>query len=371
MKAQELADNVAKYDYHDEEDEEEEEEDEEEDEEYQEEEEYEVEEIVDEQRIHGKQYYFLKWKGYGSEDNTWEPEENLDCPDIVALYKQRKASNARVKERQTYTSGIDVTKLWDCPAHHKIRLINTVDNVKVPRNFTYVDGYVCTQAVPHPSTVMFPCSCMGGQCGSECECMQVPYYDEDGLLCTEHLQCIIECSDACACSIDCPNRVVQRGNPIEMDIYRTSSKGWGVVTRKKIRKGEYICRYTGKLMSFEESENLEKTNTSYLFDLDKEVAYGKNSCFTIDARQYGNVSHFFNHSCEPNMGIWSVYINHLDPRLHELAFFALRDIAVGEELNFDYNPSMPLESNTETTIPDVSTFRCQCGSPLCRGYIFA
>ncbi|KAJ2593674.1 hypothetical protein EV177_008511 [Coemansia sp. RSA 1804] len=327
-----------------------------------EEESYEVEEILDERVVYGRLYYFLKWKGYGEDQNTWEPEENLDCPELVARYKRRARSHA---------TGVDVSKIWDCPPHHVLRLINTVDGERVPRNFTYVDGYVCTQKVPQPSTVMFPCLCEDGKCGATCECMQVPYYDADGLLCIEHQHCIIECSDACACSIDCPNRVVQRGNPIEMDIYRTADKGWGVITRKPIRKGEFVCRYTGKLMSFGESEDLEKTNTSYLFDLDKEVALGKNACFTIDARPYGNVSHFFNHSCDPNMGIWSVYINHLDPRLHELAFFALRDIGVGEEVTFDYNPSMPHESNTETTVPDVATFRCQCGSPLCRGFIFA
>ncbi|KAF8748849.1 hypothetical protein RHS01_10553 [Rhizoctonia solani] len=42
------------------------------------EEEYKVEQIIDSRRQRGKWFYLIKWKGYGPEDNSWEPEELLE-----------------------------------------------------------------------------------------------------------------------------------------------------------------------------------------------------------------------------------------------------------------------------------------------------
>ncbi|QRW22942.1 Retrotransposable element Tf2 protein [Rhizoctonia solani] len=42
------------------------------------EEEYEVEKIINSKRQRGKWFYLIKWKGYGPEDNSWEPEELLE-----------------------------------------------------------------------------------------------------------------------------------------------------------------------------------------------------------------------------------------------------------------------------------------------------
>ena len=41
---------------------------------------YEVEAILKSKEEEGKRLYLIKWKGYDQEeDNTWEPEENIDC----------------------------------------------------------------------------------------------------------------------------------------------------------------------------------------------------------------------------------------------------------------------------------------------------
>jgi hypothetical protein len=46
--------------------------------------EYEVAKVLDGKiNKQGKWEFFVMWKGYGPEDNTWEPESHLSCPKLI------------------------------------------------------------------------------------------------------------------------------------------------------------------------------------------------------------------------------------------------------------------------------------------------
>lgn len=68
-------------------------------------EEYVVEKIVGKKVDRGTTLYLLKWKGYNDDENTWEPRDNLDCPELIEAYEEEeKEKKRKAAEKKKSTS---------------------------------------------------------------------------------------------------------------------------------------------------------------------------------------------------------------------------------------------------------------------------
>uniref|UniRef100_A0A1B0DB90 Uncharacterized protein n=1 Tax=Phlebotomus papatasi TaxID=29031 RepID=A0A1B0DB90_PHLPP len=57
--------------------------------------EYQVESIIDRRVKKGRVEYYIKWEGYSSEENTWEPIDNLDCQELIEEFEAARASSSK------------------------------------------------------------------------------------------------------------------------------------------------------------------------------------------------------------------------------------------------------------------------------------
>jgi histone-lysine N-methyltransferase SETDB1 len=300
---------------------------------------------------------------------------------------------------------------------------------------------------------------------------------------------IFECNSNCKCDHRCSNRVVQNGIQIRLQLFKTSSKGWGLRCLDDVPKGTFISTYAGQLMTQEQSDIRGKElGDEYFAELDY-VAHLKNNLglhtdseaeddeeeeeedqdsvqikvemglkkkpvstyqrpkqnrlktvvednrefilldsdedeqdkddedeintirksydeknkklelklqernnkimnkiyarpfFTnpqnpnyykrylnmfksrdliiMDAKLYGNIGRYYNHSCAPNIFVQNVFVDTYDFRFPWLAFFAKSYIKAGTELCWDYGYQAGSVEGKE--------LYCNCGSASCRG----
>ena len=137
------------------------------------------------------------------------------------------------------------------------------------------------------------------------------------------------------------------------ELKRSPIQGTGAFAIRPIRAGTRIIEYLGECISHEEADrryddaSMSRHHT-FLFTLDKRTV--------IDAAVDGNDARFINHSCDPNCES----VN----RRGRIFIEALRPIAPGEELTYDYRFE---RDGTEAN--DDALYVCHCGSARCRGTI--
>jgi hypothetical protein len=128
-----------------------------------------------------------------------------------------------------------------------------------------------------------------------------------------------------------------------LKIKPVGKKGKGVFTRKAFKKGSLVCTLAGDRLTSRQ--------------IDVRIEAGLETCddpLQISRLMYIDLYEPFrtiNHSCDPNCGI-----------RQENLLFALRDIAIGEEITFDYS----------TTVPKYKSWwkmKCYCNSANCRKVI--
>ncbi|XP_043275266.1 histone-lysine N-methyltransferase EHMT2 [Venturia canescens] len=243
-----------------------------------------------------------------------------------------------------------------------IQCVNGYDTEDKPTDFLYVTENCFTSNINVDRTItsLQSCHCEDNCSSEKCLCGNISlrcWYSEEGKLIPEFNYTdppmLFECNQACDCNrITCNNRVVQHGLTQRFQLFRTTGKGWGLRTLRHIPKGTYVCEYVGEIISDSEADHRE--DDSYLFDLDNRD--GETYC--IDARRYGNIARFINHSCAPNLLPVRVFVEHQDLHFPRIAFFANRDIEADEELGFDYGEKF--------WIIKCKSFTCTCGAENCR-----
>lgn len=69
--------------------------------------------------------YLIKYKGYPHSENTWEPIENLSCPEMIAAFEakiQKRRSAGKVEETPFY---FEIESVTDKRINNgKVRFIN-------------------------------------------------------------------------------------------------------------------------------------------------------------------------------------------------------------------------------------------------------
>ncbi|XP_068931997.1 histone-lysine N-methyltransferase NSD3 isoform X1 [Petaurus breviceps papuanus] len=157
----------------------------------------------------------------------------------------------------------------------------------------------------------------------------------------------------CPAGDRCQNQCFTKRLYPDAEVIKTERRGWGLRTKRSIKKGEFVNEYVGELIDEEECRlRIKRAHENsitnfYMLTVTKDRI--------IDAGPKGNYSRFMNHSCNPNCETQKWTVNG-DVRV---GLFALCDIPAGVELTFNYNLDCLGNGRTE----------CHCGADNCSGFL--
>lgn len=139
--------------------------------------------------------------------------------------------------------------------------------------------------------------------------------------------------------------------------------GRGVFARRPIKKGARIIEQKGLRITHDECDLLDINSTAsghtFLFTL--------NDLYVIDTNRGGNAARWINHGCAPNCESEAEPDDAGRPHKDRIFITAMRDIAPGEELTYDYFITLDEEHTGEVK----SIWQCLCGAHECTGTMLA
>jgi len=100
-----------------------------------------------------------------------------------------------------------------------------------------------------------------------------------------------------------------------------SKTGLGLFATRPIKKGDMIIRYVGPMLDCRKKKD-DAVENKYLFQI--------NGRWTIDGSTRKNIARYINHACRPNAE------SDVNARKRTVHIRAIKNIAPGEEINYDY-----------------------------------
>jgi hypothetical protein len=141
-----------------------------------------------------------------------------------------------------------------------------------------------------------------------------------------------------------------------IQVRRSGVHGKGVFALQDIAEGETLIEYVGQVISWDEAQDRHPHDPN---DPNHTFYFHVNEDRVIDALYGGNSSRWINHSCAPNC--------EADEDNDRIFIKAIRNIAAGEELNYDYG----LIIDEPYTKKLKAEYPCWCGSANCRGTLLS